>query len=247
MRIMLTQERLKELLRYRKNIGVWKWKKSRSGCSNGLNAGGIHSDGYRYIRIDGKLFQSSRLAFLYVEGYLPENQVDHKNRIRDDDRWDNLRHVSAQCNIRNSGMLRNNKSGVKGIYWNKNRNQWQTHISVGKKGKFLGLFNDFIEAAAHRYAAEQCLGYANCDINSSSGDVLKNYLNRAKHAQAEDRVHRIGQEHDSVTAYYLVADGTIENDIIKILDKKRAIGDASLDGIQTAKDDMLAGLMDSLV
>ena len=69
----------------------------------------------------------------------------------------------------------------------------------------------------------------------------------AKHAQAEDRVHRIGQEHDSVTAYYLVADGTIENEIIKILDKKRAIGDASLDGIVTAKDDMLAGLMTSLV
>lgn len=69
----------------------------------------------------------------------------------------------------------------------------------------------------------------------------------AKHAQAEDRIHRIGQEHDSVDAFYLIADGTIENDIVKILDKKRRISDEALDGIKTEKDDLLAGLLASLV
>ena len=68
-----------------------------------------------------------------------------------------------------------------------------------------------------------------------------------KHAQAEDRVHRIGQEHDSVNAFYLIADGTIENDIIKILDKKRKISDGALDGIKTENEDLLAGLLKKLV
>jgi len=68
-----------------------------------------------------------------------------------------------------------------------------------------------------------------------------------KHAQAEDRVYRIGQEHDSVNAFYLIADGTIENDIIKLLDKKRKVFDGALDGIETEKDDLLAGLLKKLV
>ena len=50
-----------------------------------------------------------------------------------------------------------------------------------------------------------------------------------------------------MNAFYLIADGTIENDIIKLLDKKRKVFDGALDGIETEKDDLLAGLLKKLV
>lgn len=57
-----------------------------------------------------------------------------------------------------------------------------------------------------------------------------------EHDQAEDRVHRIGQEADSITAYYLIADGTIENDIVELLDKKRTVLAQVLDGASAEEE-----------
>ncbi len=67
------------------------------------------------------------------------------------------------------------------------------------------------------------------------------------HDQAEDRVYRIGQERDSVYAYYLIADDTIDNDIMKLLDGKTKTKDGALDGIDTKKSDMLTGLLKGLL
>lgn len=67
------------------------------------------------------------------------------------------------------------------------------------------------------------------------------------HDQAEDRVYRIGQERDSVGAYYLIADGTIENKTMKLLDSKTKTKDGALDGIETKNSDMLAGLLKDLI
>jgi len=61
--------------------------------------------------------------------------------------------------------------------------------------------------------------------------------------QAEDRVHRIGQEADSVLAYYLLAEGTIEEEIAALLDKKRRVLDAVLDGKETDEMGLLTELL----
>jgi SNF2 family DNA or RNA helicase len=51
----------------------------------------------------------------------------------------------------------------------------------------------------------------------------------AKHDQAEDRCHRIGQQ-DAVNAWYLLAAGTIDETIATLLDRKRAVIGAVTDG-----------------
>lgn len=175
---MLTQKRLKELLHYNKETGIWRWRVGRSGTSGGRGSkAGSLQHGYLHIVINYKTFRSARLAFLYMEGYLPENNIDHINRIRDDDRWDNLRETSQTCNMRNIGMLKNNTSGAKGVHWCKTSNKWISRIrNGGKSQKTIGRFDDFVEAAATRFAVEQCLNYQNCDANSTSGKVLKEYL-----------------------------------------------------------------------
>jgi len=61
--------------------------------------------------------------------------------------------------------------------------------------------------------------------------------------QAEDRCHRISQ-HYPVNIYYLLAEGTIEQDIAELLDKKRQVLDSVLDGKQTDDDTLLSELME---
>ena len=76
-------------------------------------------------------------------------------------------------------MNKNNTSGVKGVCWDKSKGRWNANISVNRKNKNLGCFDDFLEAAYHRYAAEQCLNWADCDTNSSA----KQFIDSMKEAK----------------------------------------------------------------
>ena len=64
----------------------------------------------------------------------------------------------------------------------------------------------------------------------------------AKHDQAEDRCHRIGQE-DSVNASYILAAGTVDESISTLLERKRAVIGAVTDG----REDDEEGVIDALV
>lgn len=67
-----------------------------------------------------------------------------------------------------------------------------------------------------------------------------------EHDQAEDRVHRIGQEADSVNAYYLIGADTIDEDIAELIDKKRAVLSEVLDGEKVAETALLTALLERL-
>ena len=114
------------------------------------------------------IFARLSLAFLYMEGYFPENFVDHKNRIRDDNRWKNLRHVSHLCNMRNQSVAKNNVSGVTGVIWNSQRKRWRGSITIMNKNEFLGHFMTMKEAVRARWDAEVKYGFPNCNTTSSA-------------------------------------------------------------------------------
>ena len=96
---MITQTRLKELLNYDPISGIFTWKTSRGGRKPGSIAGTkcIHK-GYITIQIDGTLYRAHRLAFLYMIGRLPEDQVDHIDRCKDNNAWSNLRECTQAEN-----------------------------------------------------------------------------------------------------------------------------------------------------
>lgn len=99
---MLTQDRLKELMRYDEETGILTRRVSTSSNARaGDIAGSKDKDGYLVIRIDKKLYRAHRLAFLYVYGRFPEEFTDHINGIRDDNRISNLREVTRQENMQN--------------------------------------------------------------------------------------------------------------------------------------------------
>jgi len=145
----LTAERLCEVLAYDPETGNFKWRvKKATWLSVGDQAGNQNVKiGYLQIRIDGKLYYGHRLAFLYMAGTMPR-YVDHINCNKADNRWANLREATQSQNIANSGMFAHNKSGLKGVYWDKIRGEWGSKIKVMQKNIHLGFFGD-CKAAAH--------------------------------------------------------------------------------------------------
>lgn len=152
---MLTQARLKELLHYNPDTGVWTWIVSKGAARSGKRAGAFSKiSGYRQIAIDDKDHYEHRLAFLYLEGELPSDHTDHINRKKDDNRWQNLRRVTCQENQRNRKLQSNNTSGFQGVCWKKSEKRWVSRIIVDKKTIELGRFRDKSDAIEARKAAE---------------------------------------------------------------------------------------------
>ncbi len=133
----MNQETLKQLFVYEPETGKFVRRTNAGVKKVGDVAEARHPKGYIRIIHKGRFYLAHRLAFLYMNGYMPE-QVDHINGIRDDNRWENLRGVSPSQNSYNSKKPSDNTSGVKGVYWNKRDKAWVCRINV--KGKLAWSF-----------------------------------------------------------------------------------------------------------
>ena len=134
----LDQNRLKELLSYDPNSGIFTLKKYRGGkVKEGGMLGAYTQKGYVEIKVDGKTYKAHRLAFLYMDGDFPA-EVDHINRVRDDNRWCNLRASNRNDNCRNRNPLSHRDLPV-GVY--PHRNKFKAMVGINYKSKYLGLFD----------------------------------------------------------------------------------------------------------
>ncbi|MFA6060922.1 MAG: HNH endonuclease [Taibaiella sp.] len=149
----LTQERLKELLNYDQETGVFTWLERNDKRFNsrfsGKKAGRINSEGYIHILIDKNEYKAHRLAFLYITGSFPKDQVDHINSIRSNNKWSNLRESTHSENQQNQKKaFKSNKStGVLGVYFYEKTNRFRAHIGINKKDVTLGWFKTLDDAS----------------------------------------------------------------------------------------------------
>lgn len=148
----LTRERLREFLDYRDDGNlVWKIQKS-----NRVKAGDVARcplrSGYVAIRFDRKTYLAHRLVFLWHHGWMPE-MIDHRDGDPGNNRIENLRPCTSPQNQYNRRRDRDNASGVKGVWFEKNVGRWAAAITVEKKRFRLGWFDTREQAAAARAAA----------------------------------------------------------------------------------------------
>jgi len=152
----LTCEILKEHIHYDPNTGNFTRAKAVRGgknCKVGDVAGGINGRGYWVIRILGKKYQAHRLAYLYMTGEWPKEEIDHRKRNKADNRWHMIRSSSRQLNNQNQGLRTDNSSGIRGVHRVLSGN-WKAEIMFDSKRYVLGTYADIEYAALARYDAE---------------------------------------------------------------------------------------------
>lgn len=139
----LTQELLKSLLHYDPETGVFTWIKARKGTRVGRIADHVSNRGYVEIRVRRRLYKAQRLAFLYMTGKWPAGEMDHRNEIKTDNRWRNLRDGTHQDNCQNQRKpTRASSTGIRGVMWYKQTQRWHVQIHVDGRKIHLGYFTN---------------------------------------------------------------------------------------------------------
>lgn len=169
----ISKEYIEDLLTYDMVTGVFVWKKrlGRTKSDNIFNslfagqvAGSVLTSSksatkYIAIKIHGKSYKAHRLAFLVVEGCMPE-QVDHIDHNGLNNSWDNLRASNNTDNSKNLPMQKSNKTGVIGVNWHKAAGKWQARaVDANGKRIDLGRYDDFDDAVKARKTHEVEFGY----------------------------------------------------------------------------------------
>lgn len=138
----ITLSSLKNLLKYNHVNGVFTWLvKTSSRAMPGYECGYLTPAGYRRIKIKGHEVFAHRLAFFYMTGKWPNDEVDHINGIPSDNRFVNLRLCTHRQNLFNQKMKSNNSSGIKGVSFDLTRSMWRSRLTVNGYEKHLGYFS----------------------------------------------------------------------------------------------------------
>lgn len=168
----MTQAQLKERLHYDPETGIFTWKeRPRNDFASpesfptwnkrfaGKPAGSISNRGYYRIKFWGVPYMSHRLAWLYVHGEWPENEIDHINGVKTDNRISNLREADRLINLANMPVYKNSLTGIHGVSWSKTKGKWQANVYRNKVSYYLGVFDDYFEACCARKSAENRLDF----------------------------------------------------------------------------------------
>lgn len=155
----MDQKTLKDVLKYEPDTGHFYWLKDSQRVRAGQKAGTL-SLGYIRIYVASGRHLAHRLAWLYMLGEWPPDQIDHINGNRSDNRWRNLRPASnSQNNVNRRKPSIIPSSGYRGVAYDKRRGHWYAQIKVNRKHIYLGRFEDPKKASlAYQEAARHYFG-----------------------------------------------------------------------------------------
>jgi len=158
-----SQEYIRSVFDYNPNTGVFKWKirtdvpKEWNTRRAGKIAGRVQKNGYISIGINKKHFYAHRLAWIYMTGDCPYDDVDHKDRVKSNNKWENLRLGTRTQNFGNKTISPHNTSGYKGVSLFKRDGTWRSQIQVFGKNIHLGYYKTPEEA--HKIYMEAAIKY----------------------------------------------------------------------------------------
>jgi hypothetical protein len=137
------------MFRYEPDTGSIYWTALGKGKIKKKPAGTVTHAGYVGILIDGKRYHAHRIAWALHNGAWPDDQIDHINGNKLDNRIDNLRPATNSQNGKNLKLSIANTSGHTGVTWCKTLEKWRAVIKVDGKQINCGRYackNDAINA-----------------------------------------------------------------------------------------------------
>lgn len=142
--------RVKDYLVYNPEDGIFTWKLHRQAAKVGSVAGSKDKDGYIVIYFNGKIFKAHRLAWYFYFDEMPSDTIDHINRVRDDNRIENLRVATQLEQMQNKGISKNNTSGFPGVSWCAKYSKWLAQVHYNRVVHHVGFFDDALTASIKR-------------------------------------------------------------------------------------------------
>lgn len=118
----ITHKELKSLIKYKKTTGEIIRKRT------GDVAGYTSKKGYVQVKLRGKTYLAHVIAWYYVTGEYPSFIVDHKDHVRWNNRWSNLRKADEAMNSWNTRRRSDNTSGVKGLCKDSRTGLWRARL-----------------------------------------------------------------------------------------------------------------------
>lgn len=131
---------IRKLFVYENGCLIWAINKGRAKIGQKAS---VNSTGYKTFKINGKQYLEHRLIWAWHYGNVPD-YLDHINNNFLDNRIENLREATHQENMCNRKTPKHNKSGVKGVY--KQKNRWRAQITANGVMKYLGSFVNLDDA-----------------------------------------------------------------------------------------------------
>jgi hypothetical protein len=134
-------EEVKQLFDYHPD-GFLIWKiKSSFKTYPGYVAGSPNASGYSQVSYKSKKYKTHRLIWIW-HGYKLDDEIDHIDGNKLNNKIENLRAVKKNQNQWNSKIRIDNKSGVKGVLWHKRDCKWSVSLRVNKKARHFGYYKD---------------------------------------------------------------------------------------------------------
>lgn len=143
--------RRRPLHHFKSPRGEWQWNARYAGTV----AGSTHSGGYVQVVVNKKKLFAHRIAWVFISGSWPTDEIDHINGDKSDNRKDNLRAATHSENGRNKKISSRNTSGAKGVHWFDRTQKWSAHLNIGGRQTTLGYFDTIAEAAESVRAARE--------------------------------------------------------------------------------------------
>lgn len=143
-----------------KTLGGWK-----AFCRNtkGKQAGTVKKDGIA-VKLHGEEYAAHRIIFKMMTGRDPIGQIDHKDMRKTNNRFCNLREATHAQNQHNTRLRKDNKTGFKGVTYDKYTKKYTAEIQLNKKRVYIERFDTAEEA--HR---------ARCEMTAKfHGDFARN-------------------------------------------------------------------------
>ena len=144
---MLTAQRLRDLLDYDPLTGLFRWRRVLGRATADWFAGTPHGSGYLVVCVEQRNYRAHRLAWLHVKGEWPAATIDHRNRLKTDNRFDNLRDVSGRLNSQNRDGAVERRETKRGTRW---------RVRICRDGRLVtvGTFDSEAAAEAARIGAK---------------------------------------------------------------------------------------------
>ena len=117
----------------------------------GEEAGFCITKGYRRIELGGRSYATAHVAWFLHYGVWPTTELDHEDRVRDNNRIKNLREATRQEQNINTNLRADNTTGFKGV--TRVGRRWKAQANVNNKRTTLGHFDTAEEASAAYQAA----------------------------------------------------------------------------------------------